>query len=82
MEKLKDNAKKIRKLTNKMFLPQLDEIRKLLLECGVALIFEPHLPNTYINGVAYKITPDKAIIMISDKGKQDDILWFTLSPYL
>lgn len=78
VEKLKDNAKKIRKLTNKMFLPQLDEIRKLLSECGVALIFEPHLPNTYINGVAYKITPDKAIIMISDKGKQDDILWFTL----
>ena len=42
------------------------------------MIFEPHLPNTYVNGVSYKITCDKAIIMISDRGKKDDILWFTL----
>ena len=47
-------------------------------ESGVALIFEPHLPNTYVNGVSYKLTCDKAIIMLSDRGKKDDILWFTL----
>ena len=41
-------------------------------------MYEPHLPNTYVNGVAYKVTSDKAIIMISDRGKKDDILWFTL----
>ena len=47
-------------------------------ECGIALIFEPHLPNTYVNGVSYKLNCDKAIIMLSDRGKKDDILWFTL----
>lgn len=36
------------------------------------------MPYTYVNGVSYKITCDKAIIMISDRGRKDDILWFTL----
>ena len=78
IEKLKENSKKIRDLVNHPFLEQLDLIKQLLKECGVALIYEPHLPNTYVNGVSYKITCDKAIIMISDRGKKDDILWFTL----
>lgn len=78
IEKLKENSKKIRTLADKSFLRQIDIIKKLLKECGIALIYEPHLPNTYVNGVSYKITCDKAIIMISDRGKKDDILWFTL----
>ena len=65
-------------LVNKSFLDVLDKVKKLLKECGVALVYESHLPNTYVNGVTYKITCDKAIIMISDRGKRDDSLWFTL----
>ena len=76
--KLKESVEKIRSLTSYLFLDKIDEIRELLKDCGVSLIFEPHLPNTYVNGVSYKITKDKAIIMISDRGKKDDILWFTL----
>ena len=76
--KLKEGVEKIRGLTSYLFLDKIDEIKELLKECGVSLIFEPHLSNTYVNGVSYKITKDKAIIMISDRGKKDDILWFTL----
>ena len=76
--KLKEGVEKIRSLTSYLFLDKIDEIKELLKDCGVSLIFEPHLPNTYVNGVSYKITKDKAIIMISDRGKKDDILWFTL----
>lgn len=75
---LKENTKKIRKLANKSFFERYEKIKQLLAECGVSLVFEPHLPHTYVNGVSYKITCDKAIIMISDRGKKDDILWFTL----
>lgn len=75
---LKENTYKIRMLVNKSFLDVLDKVKKLLKECGVALVYESHLPNTYVNGVTYKITCDKAIIMISDRGKRDDSLWFTL----
>lgn len=77
LEKLKIASLEIRKLASNSFLSQFDKIRKILSECGVALIYEANLPHTYINGVSYKITPDKAIIMISNKGKKDDILWFT-----
>ena len=78
IEKLKEKVNEIRKLANKSFLEQYEIIKNILKECGVALIFEPHLPNTYVNGVSYKLTCDKAIIMLSDRGKKDDILWFTL----
>lgn len=78
IELLKEKAKEIRLLANKSFLESLPNIKEILKSCGVSLVYEAHLPHTYINGVSYKISCDKAIIMISDRGKRDDILWFTL----
>lgn len=78
IEKLKEDSKEIRELANKPFLKQINLIKKILKECGVALVYEPPLANTHVNGVSYKITSEKAIIMISNRGKKDDILWFTL----
>mgnify|MGYP002519078922 CR=1 FL=1 len=75
---LKNASIEIRKLANESFLSQFDKIKSILLNCGVSLVYEPHLPHTYVNGVSYKVTSDKAIIMISDKDKRDDIFWFTL----
>lgn len=77
-ELLKEKVKEIRLLANTSFLENLHNIKEILRDCGVSLVYEPHLPHTYINGVSYKISCDKAIIMISDRGKRDDILWFTL----
>lgn len=78
VEKLKSKVNEIRKLANKSFLEQYLKIQQILFECGVSLIYEPHLPYTYVSGVSYKVNCNKAIIMISDRGKRDDILWFTL----
>ena len=78
IEQLKKQVVEIRKLVNAPFLKQYNKVQELLKKGGVALIYEPHLPKTYMNGVSYKVSCDKAIIMISDKGKRDDILWFTL----
>lgn len=78
IDRLKENSEKIRKLAANPFLVQIDFIKKFLNEAGVSLIYEKHLPNTYVNGVSYKLSSDKAIIMLSDRGKKDDILWFTL----
>lgn len=75
--KLKKTVVDIRKLANKSFLSQFDKIKEMLALCGVSLIYESCLPNTYVNGLSYNITCDKAIIMLSDRGKRDDILWFT-----
>lgn len=78
VETLNSKVKEIRKLANKSFFERYEKIKEILFDCGVSLVYEPHLPHTYVNGVSYKVSCDKAIIMISDKGKRDDILWFTL----
>jgi len=78
IEKLKEAVKEIRDLAKYSFLDKYDEIKDILSKAGVSLVYEKHLPNTYVNGVSYKVTCDKAIIMLSDRGKRDDILWFTL----
>lgn len=75
---LKESVKEIRLLTGRPFLKQYEKMKSILAGVGVSLVFEAHLPHTYVNGISYKITSDKAIIMISDRGKRDDILWFTL----
>ena len=40
------------------------------------------MTNSFIKNImvklSYKLTTSKALIMISDRGKRDDILWFTL----
>ncbi len=77
-KKLKEAVKKLRNLTVHSFLDELETIQQVLKKCGVCLIYEPHLKHTYLNGLSYKICKSNALIMISDKGKRDDILWFTL----
>lgn len=75
---LSQKVNEIRELAGNPFLKSFNIIKNLLKSAGVSLVFEPHLPNTYVNGISYKISSDKAIIMLSDRGKRDDILWFTL----
>lgn len=74
---LNNKLKELRKLTDNSFINQYDKLKEILFDCGVALIYEPALPNTYVNGISYIVNSNKAIIMISDRGKKDDIIWFT-----
>ena len=74
---LNENLSKLRNLANNSFIKQFNKLKEILFSCGISLIFEPELPHTYVNGVSYMINPNKAIIMISDRGKKDDIIWFT-----
>lgn len=74
---LNENLSRLRKLANDSFIKQFNKLKEILFSCGISLIFEPELPHTYVNGVSYMINPNKAIIMISDRGKKDDIIWFT-----
>lgn len=78
IENLKNSINEMRSLASRPFLKEYEKIKGILFKCGISLVYEPHLPHTYINGVSYKVTCDKAIIMISDRGKRDDTLWFTL----
>ena len=57
---------------------------KLLLEaqavcakCGVALVFVKKLGKVPFNGAARWLSPDKAMIVLSLRGKSEDKIWFS-----
>jgi HTH-type transcriptional regulator / antitoxin HigA len=67
----------IRKLTNaepETFEP---EMKRLCATCGVALVFVPEVPGTRAYGATRWLSPEKAILQLSLRGKADDFLWFT-----
>jgi addiction module HigA family antidote len=67
----------IRKLTTAepdVFVPRAAEICR---SSGIALVFVPELPGTCAYGATRWLTPNKAILQLSLRGKADDFLWFT-----
>src|SRR5579872_2634531 len=61
-----------------VFVP---ELQRLCAECGVAVVFVPEIPGkqgTRLCGAARWLTPEKALIQLSLRYKDDGNLWFTL----
>jgi len=50
----------------------------LCAECGVALVFVPHLPKTHANGAVRWLNKDTVLAQLSVLHKYDDIFWFGL----
>lgn len=50
----------------------------LCAECGVALVFVPHLPKTHANGAVRWLNKDTVLAQLSVLHKYDDIFWFSL----
>ncbi len=57
-----------------VFVPRAAELCRT---AGVALVFIPELPATRAYGATRWLTPSKAILQLSLRGKTDDFLWFT-----
>jgi plasmid maintenance system antidote protein VapI len=55
----------------------LDELPKMCAQAGVALVFMPALKNTHVSGATRWLTPNKAMIALSDRFKTDDTFWFS-----
>ena len=75
--KFKDVLQKIRVLTKE--LPQVFE-QKLInycVECGVALAFVKEMKKVPWNGATKWLSPDKAMILLNLRGKQEDKFWFS-----
>jgi len=49
----------------------------LCASCGVALVIMPHLERTYAHGATQWLTPDKALVQLTLRGKWADIFWFS-----
>src|SRR5439155_13162062 len=67
----------IRKLTTSdadIFVPRATDLCRA---AGVALVVLPELPATRAYGATRWLTPSKAMLQLSLRGKTDDFLWFT-----
>jgi HTH-type transcriptional regulator / antitoxin HigA len=67
----------IRQLTTEE--PQAFEpaMKTLCAESGVAVVMVPEVTGTRAYGATRWLTPDKAILQLSLRGKAEDFLWFT-----
>jgi HTH-type transcriptional regulator / antitoxin HigA len=66
----------IRRLTStdpNVFVPKATELCRA---SGIALAFVPELPATRAYGATQWLTPQKALLQLSLRGKTDDFLWF------
>lgn len=53
-------------------------LRDRLAECGVALVIVPHFPGTKAHGATFWISEEKAVLMLTIRGRWADIFWFSL----
>jgi HTH-type transcriptional regulator/antitoxin HigA len=76
-KKLQSAIPELRKLT--LVEPGVfqSKLRELLAGLGVALVIQPHLPRTYVHGATFWLTPDKAVIVMTIRGKWADVFWFS-----
>lgn len=59
----------------KDFYPRL---KKLLANCGVALVLLPNLKNCGVNGAVKWLGKDKVVLALNDRRKYADTFWFAL----
>ncbi len=76
--KLKQSIEDIRGLSRLNPEGFQDGLHKKLADAGVSLILCPHLPGTYVHGATFWLGKDKAVVMMTIRGKWADIFWFSL----
>ena len=76
--KLRNSIDDIRTLsTDNNFLKAIETAQRILSEAGAFLVPTASIPRTNINGSICWFG-GRPVIQISDRGKRDDIVWFTL----
>lgn len=75
--RFRESLDKIKCLTREspdVFLPQ---IRTLCANAGVAFVLVKELPHVPWSGASKWLNPDKAMILLTIRGKSDDRFWFS-----
>lgn len=54
-----------------------EELRRLLAECGIAIIFLPHIGGSFLHGATF-ICGKKIVLGLTVRGKYADVFWFSL----
>lgn len=77
LEKLRESIPKIRDMTNmppEKFSPDL---KKILADCGIALVFLPHIGGSFLHGASF-LDGKKVVVGLTIRGKDADRFWFSL----
>jgi len=77
-QKFKEALKSIRPLTRKSWPGVQGELIAKLADAGVAVALIPDLQRLGLRGAAYWASKDKAVIIISDRLKEESRFWFAL----
>jgi HTH-type transcriptional regulator/antitoxin HigA len=81
---LRNALQSIRALTLRTASEAGNELRNICRDCGVAVVYLPHLAQTYVNGATLWLrsegsaAKDKPVVILSDRYKWADIFWFTV----
>jgi HTH-type transcriptional regulator / antitoxin HigA len=54
------------------------ELANRLAAGGVALVLQPHFPKTYAQGATFWLGTEKAVLVLSLRGRWADVFWFSL----
>lgn len=77
IKELTNRIVEIRNMTTQtpnVFCPQL---KSLLSDCGIALVFLPHLKGSFLQGASF-YEGNKIVLGLTVRGKDADIFWFSL----
>lgn len=77
IERLKNSISSIRNLTIKdprYFCP---ELTRLLSECGIAIVFLPHIGGSFLHGATF-IDGNHIVLGLTVRGRDADRFWFSL----
>lgn len=78
-EKLRSRIPDIRKTSMIVEADRmLSDLKRILCDCGVALVVIPHYSKTYVTGATFWYAKNKPVIMMSLRGGWGDIFWFSM----
>lgn len=77
MNSLLNNIPVIRAMTKKSPDDFCDELCSILANCGIALIFLPHIDGSFLHGATF-YDKNKIVIGLTVRGKDADKFWFSL----
>ena len=77
INKLEKSIPYIRSLTIQSPLIFCDQLKKTLSECGIVIIFLPHIGGSFLHGASF-IDNNRIILGLTVRRKYADVFWFSL----
>lgn len=72
-----DIIPEIRKMTLQKPQEFCSKLKDMLAECGIALVFLPHLKGSFLQGASF-MDGNKIVVGLTARGKDADKFWFSL----